>query len=554
MSEDWKHQHIAAALSASLEVIKSNIITIVIFVVLGSRQEDSFTLYLVGGSFVLVLLTGLVRWWTFTYSTEAGVLRIKKGVLVRRDITLTRERIQVMDIAEGFVERIFGLVNVRVQTGSQSEAINLRAVTKEEAKLVIRVVLDERQGIEATDSSAEIAGFDSDENQIELPGIDSVEGSLLRTDTSHHEEPEEARILLSKKELILAAVTSGGLGIALSILGTLYSQLEAVLGVSTVVDWVVEKAPGLQSTPWSSIAILFFLFFIIAWLLSTSGFLLANSGFVIRKYADKLVISRGLIERKQTTLPYDRIQAVRFVEGLLRQPFGRGTIYVESAGFGNDQGSGSTLLFPILKKTDLSDWIDSVVRLFHFSDPDLRPPMRALPRMIRRMALPIAFLFGIMFALFYSNDPILFTTSSGTILTDTKGLLSDSSIVASSPKEALPGWFSRWAISFFGVLITVFVYAYVRWKTARLGLFTHRMSTRFRRIAREEAVIPSHRIQSMQLTQSWFQKRKQLCSLHVRIASGLTGRAFTITDLDHGDGEQAVAWYREEIRSLRRST
>jgi len=88
MSENWKRQHLAAALSASLEVIKSNIITIIIFVVLGSRQEDNFSLYLVGGSFILVLLTGLVRWWTFTYSTEPGVLRIKKGVFVRRDITL----------------------------------------------------------------------------------------------------------------------------------------------------------------------------------------------------------------------------------------------------------------------------------------------------------------------------------------------------------------------------------------------------------------------------------------------------------------------------------
>ncbi len=540
-SDGWHHQHFAAALSASLEVIKSNIITIVIFAALGSRQEDNVTLYLVGASFILVLLTGIVRWWTFTYQTQPGELRIKKGLLIRRDITLTRERIQVMDIAEGFIERIFGLVNVRVQTGSQQEAINLRALSKEEAKRVIQLVLNESDGLSA--QSQTVPGSIRNGDSVHDPRLEdfSCEEELRRTDTSHHEETVEVKLLLSRKNLIFAAITSGGLGIALSILGTLYSQLEAVLGVSVVVNWVTEKAPILQQAEWSSILVLFILFFLIAWILSTSGFLLTNAGFVIRKYAAKLVISRGLIERKQTTLPFDRIQAVRFVEGVLRQPFGRGTLYAESAGFGSEQGSGSTLMFPILKKSELPDWMSDLLPGFAFEEPQTRLPVRALSRNLRRYLLPIAVVFGVIFARLYMDEPVrMLSVQSGTAM-----LL----IMGSSLK--FPDWMLEWAVTFFGIAGLTGGYSFIRWKSIRLGLFEKKLSTRTRRIAREESLIPSYRIQSLELTQSWLQKRHELCSLRIRIASGLSGRSFSLSDLEYSDGLKAVSWYREEIRSLR---
>lgn len=548
-SEGWHRQHIAAALSASLEVVKSNIITILIFVVLGSRQDDQFALYLVGASFILVLFTGIVRWWTFTYQTEPGVLRIKKGVLIRRDITLSSERIQVMDIAEGFVERIFGLVNLRVQTGSQQEAVQLRALSKEEAKRVIQVVLNEAAVRTGSSSEAEKTTAEHT-THLDLiaagqDGLRSISPSdlsdLSRTDTSHHEEKEEIKHLLSTRDLVLAAITSGGLGIALSILGTLYSQLEAVLGVSVVVDWVVEKAPGLQETAWSTFLILFILFFLIAWILSTAGFLLSNSGFVVRKYARKLVISRGLIERKQTTLPFDRIQAVRFVEGVLRQPIGRGTLYAESAGFGSEQGSGSTLIYPLIKKAELSDWMQTLLPAFTFETLETRPPLRALSRFIRRYVLPVAVLFGVLFARNVQEDPI-----------QSLALMGDASAqLMAVPRLLFPEWMGQWVVAFVLTTLGAGLYAFVRWRSIRIGLFVNRLSTRSRRIAQEQAVIPSYRLQSLELTQSWFQKRRDLCSIHIRIASGLAGRSFTLPDLEFSDGEQALYWFREEIRSLR---
>lgn len=45
-----------------------------------------------------------------------------------------------------------------------------------------------------------------------------------------------------------------------------------------------------------------------------------------------MVIERGLIEKRQLTLAYRRITAVRIIKSIIRQPFGFVSVYVESAG------------------------------------------------------------------------------------------------------------------------------------------------------------------------------------------------------------------------------
>lgn len=88
------------------------------------------------------------------------------------------------------------------------------------------------------------------------------------------------------------------------------------------------------------------------------GTILKYCSFEITKQGNELFIQRGLLERKEMTIPLHRIQALKVEENIFRQPFGLLAVSVEIAGgeAGKDQKSVSTVLFPLLRRKELRDF------------------------------------------------------------------------------------------------------------------------------------------------------------------------------------------------------
>ncbi|MFP3489650.1 PH domain-containing protein, partial [Staphylococcus sp. SIMBA_130] len=77
---------------------------------------------------------------------------------------------------------------------------------------------------------------------------------------------------------------------------------------------------------------------LVFWLLGIAGTMIKYGKFAITKVGDELFITRGLLEKKQITIPLKRIQAVGIAESVIRQPFGFVTVFVEVAGGALDSG------------------------------------------------------------------------------------------------------------------------------------------------------------------------------------------------------------------------
>src|ERR671910_685334 len=122
---------------------------------------------------------------------------------------------------------------------------------------------------------------------------------------------------------------------------------------------------------------------LLAWLLAIAGTVLAYSGFTLSREGDFLYIKRGLLERREATIPLSRIQAVRISEGLLRQPFGLASLRVESAGYGKDAGV-STMLFPLLPRDEVEELLAGAVPEFAGAPPLVPLPRRSLRRYVFR--------------------------------------------------------------------------------------------------------------------------------------------------------------------------
>src|SRR5690625_145320 len=144
---DPQRQHPVAAITKALDVIRDNFITILIVLFIGGGDQDSLLVYWILGIIVFLLVWGAISWYRFSFEVSEGELRIEQGVLIRKKLYLTSDRIQVIDISSGVVQRLFGLVAVEIKTaGSSSKEAKISALSREKAealKAKLRRVIDE---------------------------------------------------------------------------------------------------------------------------------------------------------------------------------------------------------------------------------------------------------------------------------------------------------------------------------------------------------------------------------------------------------------------------
>lgn len=459
-----RRQHPVAAFTFILRTLREMIIPILVFFFLGQREDSPFfNIYVLLLMLAVLLLIGIVNWLRFTWRIENEELRIEEGLLVRKKKYLPSDRIQAIDISSGPIQRLFGLVRINVLTagGSQKDA-EIHALSHEDARAI----------------------------QKALQGNGHPSGRTT-ADTSW------PIYKLSKKRLLIAASTAGSFGIALSIVGTLMAHVNQAVSEEQMIAFVEAYAQGLTVDFWITLALAAIL---IAWLLSLFGTMIRFSGFTLTRNEHELQIRRGLFEKKQITLPYHRIQAVRVVEGIFRQPFGYAMLYVENAGFGDEAGK-TTVVFPLIRKKELSEFLSRMLPEYNISLPGVRPPGRAFLRYQFRVVLP----------------PLLIISALA------------------------------WYFSLFLLIPLVFVLAtatgYLRYKDAAAGFCAGLGFMRFRRLARSTVFFHRKRIQSISVLANWFQRRKALCSLRVTVASGKGGVDFQVDHLDERVHKEWQDWY-----------
>lgn len=474
MSE-FRRQHPIAAITQLAVAIRQNLVPIFIFVVVGSRNSGDFfwEIFLFGLASTFIL--GIVSWYRFTFRVENGELQIHKGIFVRKKLYLSKERIQVIDIKEGLIQRLFGLVEVEFKSaGGGTEKASISAITRTEAESLRKLL-----------RSSDVIQDDAEEEIDELaPTNDAVQQELLTWK-------------LSKRDLFYAALTSGNFGLIASILGAASGQIDQFITEENL-DYLLSLLPGFSTL--SVVLWMILIIFIISYLFSFLGVILRYSDFKIEKKENELLISSGLLERTFTTVPFNRIQALRFVEGVIRQPFGYGMLYVESAGYEQKSDERSIVLLPFVRKSALSAFLADFV--VEFEDPEevIVPPKKALFRYIRRpnyLVIP-----AILVAWFF--------------------------------------WDNAWMLS--ALIIPSSLFGWLEFNDAKLSLNDRIMKLQYRVLAKTTAYVVKNRIQVTQISENPFQQRAELAHINVTAASGAGGKSFSLSDLDIQDAHRVYTW------------
>src|ERR687894_38009 len=451
--------HPAAMVIGALGTIRRSISATIIpgAVFLFSQGFSPWTIALVlAGVVVLAVLAalwGFLSWRATTYGVIGGSFRLRQGVFQKSERTIPLEHVQSVDTVQGIVQRAFGVYEVRVETaggGASEPDASLPALSRGATEEL-------RRGIEG--ARREPAGAE------EAPG------------------PEVLR-RLSTRDLLIAGATSGQIGVALSLLAVGSQVFDEFLSEAFLRNLVESLAPNalvvaLILIPTVALA---------AWLLAIAGTVLAHFGFTLSREGDFLHIRRGLLERREATIPLGRIQAVRIGEGLLRQPFGLASLRVESAGYGEDAGV-STFLFPLLPFGEVQRLLRAAAPEFAVAPPLNPLPRRALRRYVFRATVP-----ALVLAAAAILVPLLvFDVASGF------------ASLALVPVFALYGW--------------------LRFRAAGWAVAGDRLVVRSRSLARITAIAPRRRLQSRSVSQSPFQRRVGLATFGTEVASGIGGSA-----------------------------
>ncbi|KAA9154609.1 PH domain-containing protein [Amycolatopsis acidicola] len=267
----------------------------------------------------IAIAGGLLRWFTTTYQITPTHVRVKRGLLRRRELSVPRDRVRSVDLTAHPMQRILGLSRVVIGTGRSDrsdEGVTLDALAAAEAarlreELLRRtakpVVTEEKP---AQKELSRLSPVWVRYGPFTLSGIATigvVVGSLANLFNETHLDPDEFGLLNS----VIGQLAAAPLAVAILEVTVVAAILVAVLSV-------------------------------IAYVLAFWNFRLVRTD-------GTLHVTRGLLTTRSTTIELRRLRGVEISEPLLLRAVGGARCMAITTGLRAGRGAehgGSVLLPP----------------------------------------------------------------------------------------------------------------------------------------------------------------------------------------------------------------
>ncbi|GAA0286619.1 putative membrane protein [Gracilibacillus halotolerans] len=482
-----KRLHPAAMIISVINTVRQVIFGLIpLFIIAINTDIWKYVLLGIGVLVLLIIVSSILTWLRYTYTLEEDQIRIEQGLIVRKKRTISKHRIQSIDLSQNIVHRILGLTKVQIETAGNDQKIDaaLHAVTMEEGKII-------HDQLKYTQQTKEI---ETDE------GVEETEEII--------EEKDYPSKKISLQKLFIVGSTSGGFGVVLGLFALFFSQVESFIPeqfYDTATTWVVSQAVQV-------LIVLVVIALILLWAIGILYTVIQNWDFTITRYEKELFITRGLLEKKQSTIPLSRIQAVGIQENIVRQPLGFATVYVDIASGEVTSGNNvelHTVIFPLIRKKDVSTFLNELLPEYELTSEKLtRLPKKALPYYLLRLAI----------------IPIL------------------ASIVMA---------FTSPNIVFIPLIITgiSLIFGWAQFKTAGYAISNNQLTVQSRMMNKDTVFVLHKRLQSLKKKQHIIHRKQKLASLDTAILNRYQGRHIAIKELRESDVDKIADWYSYEKRN-----
>ncbi|QKG70984.1 PH domain-containing protein [Erythrobacter mangrovi] len=273
-----------------------------------------FVLMVIAINFALAYM----RWLRLTYEVRDSDIKVESGLLSRSARSVPYERIQDVSLEQKFLPRLFGLTEVKFETGAGGgEDLKLSFLSEEEGERLRQLVRARRDGAE-----------------VVLPEHGEIE-----------EAPDSLLFAMGPQRVLVFGLFEFSLAVVAAVAGAA-QQFDYLLPFEW---WDVRKWYTALSGPGHWLFELGVLAQGIAILLALGSLLLVGTvtglartalrewGFRLERGEKGLRRRRGLMTRTDVVMPLHRVQALRLGTGILRRRFGWHSLKVVS--LASDSGS-----------------------------------------------------------------------------------------------------------------------------------------------------------------------------------------------------------------------
>lgn len=422
------------------------------------------------------VLLAYLQWTRLTYMVSGTDIRVESGLLSRAARSVPYERIQDVSLEQKLLPRLFGLVEVKFETGAGGgEDLKLAYLPESEGERLRELVRVGR------------------ESGTDAPPDEQVEAT----------EPE-AQLLyaMGTKRVVTFGLFEFSLAVVALVAG-FAQQFDFVLGFEwwNWKQWRSQLAGpgqwlaglGFAAQVVGGIIVVFSLVLVgvVTGIVRTT---LREWGFRLERTAKGLRRRRGLLTRTDLVMPVHRVQALRLGTGFVRRLFGWHSLRLVS--LASDSGSANHVAVPFAQM----DEIDPVIGETGFALPDKAVEWhRAAPE--------------------YRIDSFLLGFALMVVLTI--GLIA-----------AGAGKFAALPLVIGGIWTAV--HEYLRWRWDRHALDASQLYTRHGWFAPSVAIASRAKLQSVEIVRNPLARLRGYADVHFGLAGGrLRMRGLALADAKH---------------------
>lgn len=469
-------------------------------------EDPSFWLPLVYGLSALLGLASLLSYYFFQYRLTNQQIEIRSGVFAKKYVNLPFSRIQNVELTEPLYYRPFGYTCMQLDTaGSVKQEAKVVALKKSFAQqlkheiLAAHLVQNNQTEQINTESSA-----NGEYNRAEIPS----------------EDDETVLDRRNLDDLVIHGITNnrvwiflGGLAPFIDKISSQIGEWLMIFGINVNQYFEFEGRSGWQIA--STVLSTFLIVMLIISLFSVLGSIIAFHDFKLSKIGDRYIRRSGLFTKTEVTMRLSRLQMIVCQQDWLDILLRRINLKFEqsNANFNNAQAGQLTnkIIVPSVTNKEcqhlmLDAYPDNQLSNIAFK----RVNPRLLIRNIGLFLLPIS---SFVAWVFIKNDNI----------------------------EGLP--YLGVGALFIGFLM---VMRYFRWGYSKDDNFIY---VRKGCLGVDYYTFPIYKIQQTTFKQSWFLKRKQLCSIEFVLAAG----AVNVPYLSEEDGLELINNSLYEVEESKRS-
>lgn len=417
------------------------------------------------------VIAALFAYWqyrNFTFQLDGDDLIIKKGVIFRDRTVISVDRIQTVKIAESIVQRILGLVALKVDTaGSSGSELEIPALERKAAMLLKDLLYKKKEEAEGTASER----------------TDSA-------DPASEAAPEQVRTSAEKKvlvklnvfDLLLVGLTENHLKtgfVALAVVFGYFSQFMEYLQ-EYLEAYVDEYARTLANAGLAFALSALVLFAVVSVLLSVIRTFLRFFNLKAVLLPDAVEIETGLLKRNYDRIPVRKIQFAEWETNPLRRLVGFESVRIRPTDPVGQANKQQRTEIPALRRAAGAALAEGIFPGYVAPQSGFKAVASAYARI--NLIIAAAVFMPVSAVLWYFHG--------------------------------LPGLFPLFVLP----LTALFSYRYGR--TVRVLFDRQFLLVRKGWIFPSRLVLPIHKLQSVAVSTNVFLKRRKLCHLNLYTAAG----------------------------------